>query len=376
VQQKLHIVCFDNPFPPSYGGVIDVFYKIKALHQIGVRITLHCFTSAEHKASTELRAVTEQVHFYPKVRNPIFLLSSWPFATRSRSSHQLAERLLTDDAPILFEGLQSSLLAFDPRLTHRRKFLRLHNLESKYYAGTAASEQNIFKKVLFKSESEKFLKLERHLSIFEKVFTLSLAENKSVAERFGNSVYLPVFHGNESVKHCGEFGEFALYHGDLRLPDNLRAAEFMVKVFKNIPHYNLVIASGSGRGHIEKLIKNIPNISFRSITDDRQLTDLLSDAHINVMISFQESGTKLKLINALYRSRHCLINENIADDSRIRELCSIASDVASFRDHVLELIDTPYLDFTKRQQTLDTLLNPIRNAESIKQVVWPPDINS
>ena len=41
--KRLHIVAFDVPFPANYGGAIDVFYKLKALHQLGIRITLHCF---------------------------------------------------------------------------------------------------------------------------------------------------------------------------------------------------------------------------------------------------------------------------------------------------------------------------------------------
>ena len=38
MQKTLQIVIFDNPCPPDYGGVIDVFYKIKALKALGVRI--------------------------------------------------------------------------------------------------------------------------------------------------------------------------------------------------------------------------------------------------------------------------------------------------------------------------------------------------
>ena len=29
--KEVHIVSFDVPYPPNYGGVIDVFYKIKTL---------------------------------------------------------------------------------------------------------------------------------------------------------------------------------------------------------------------------------------------------------------------------------------------------------------------------------------------------------
>jgi len=41
--KKLHIVSFDVPYPANYGGVIDVFYKLKALHSLGIEIYFHVF---------------------------------------------------------------------------------------------------------------------------------------------------------------------------------------------------------------------------------------------------------------------------------------------------------------------------------------------
>ena len=43
MDKHLHIIALNIPFPPNYGGVIDIYYKIKALHQLGVKIILHCF---------------------------------------------------------------------------------------------------------------------------------------------------------------------------------------------------------------------------------------------------------------------------------------------------------------------------------------------
>ena len=39
----LHVVAFDVPYPANYGGVIDVFYRIKALVEAGIKVHLHCF---------------------------------------------------------------------------------------------------------------------------------------------------------------------------------------------------------------------------------------------------------------------------------------------------------------------------------------------
>ena len=43
ITKEIHIVTFDIPYPVNYGGVIDVFYKIKALKEAGIKIHLHCF---------------------------------------------------------------------------------------------------------------------------------------------------------------------------------------------------------------------------------------------------------------------------------------------------------------------------------------------
>lgn len=48
------------------------------------------------------------------------------------------------------------------------------------------------------------------------------------------------------------------------------------------------------------------------------------------MLSFQESGTKLKTINSLSKSRHCLINSNMVDDPQIQALCHLANTKEEF----------------------------------------------
>ena len=45
-KNQLHIVSFDVPYPPNYGGVIDVFYKLKALFDLGIEIYFHTFVES------------------------------------------------------------------------------------------------------------------------------------------------------------------------------------------------------------------------------------------------------------------------------------------------------------------------------------------
>ena len=104
MERYLNIIAFNIPWPANYGGIIDVYYKIKALHQCGVKIILHCF-EYERAHSPELEAICEKVFYYKRhtgLRTNITLL---PYNVYSRKHPELIANLLMNDYPILFEGL-------------------------------------------------------------------------------------------------------------------------------------------------------------------------------------------------------------------------------------------------------------------------------
>ena len=45
MDKYINIVSFNIPWPANYGGVIDVYYKMQALHKCGVKIILHCMVT-------------------------------------------------------------------------------------------------------------------------------------------------------------------------------------------------------------------------------------------------------------------------------------------------------------------------------------------
>nr|WP_294936191.1 hypothetical protein [uncultured Flavobacterium sp.] len=367
-EKLLHIVSFDNPYPPNYGGVIDVFYKIKALHQIGYSIHLHCFVKEIPSEYEELKSITSEVHFYKIQNNPLHFLSALPFSVISRSDGKLAENLSEITAPVLFEGLKTTCLVYDSRLRDRKKYLRLHNIEQNYYRGIAKSEDSFFKKIALYSESRKYKKYERIISEFDTVFTLSEFEDHYIQSKFNNSEYVPVFHGNEAVTQLSDFGDFVLYHGDLTTSDNRKSVAFLVTVFKAIPECKLVIASGSNEEFVKNLIPLNSNIEFVKLTNFAHLQQLLNQAHINICWSFQKSGTKLKLINSLFNSRHCIINENIIDDDKVSELCVKVNDRTQLVNAVKEFSKKPYTD-SNRKKILESHLNDLQNAIQMDKIL-------
>ena len=368
-QKPIHIISFDNPFPPVYGGAIDVFYKIKALYGLGFRIYLHCFVDQLATDNATLGQYVEKVFFYERKKKGIKLFSKAPFSVASRYNELLVKHISDIDAPILFEGLQSTYLLSKHEFGDRKIFLRLMNLESNYFEGLYRSEKDLFKKALFRIEAFKYERYQKIIAKFNAVFTLSVYETEYVAKHFGNAHYIPVFHGNEKVATLSGFGKYALYHGDLRMADNKRAALFLIDVFKKIPDYNLVIASNHGKKIIRKEIKNVPNVSYIDIKNQQHLDELLSESHMSVMLSFQQSGTKLKSVNALYKSRFCIINKNMVDDEKIRSLCTLAETESEFIAAINKLKTLPYEDYERRKKVLDEVLDDHANAQSISRII-------
>jgi hypothetical protein len=68
IDKHLHIVTHDVPWPADYGGVIDIFYTLKALHEQGVKIHLHCFTQ-DREPQKELEKYCSSIHYYHRKKN-------------------------------------------------------------------------------------------------------------------------------------------------------------------------------------------------------------------------------------------------------------------------------------------------------------------
>ena len=104
--RHLHIVSFDIPSPPNYGGVIDVYYKIKALHELGVKVHLHCFEYGR-KLDKDLTKICCSVKSYPRKVSKHLLFNQLPYIVVTRQSEVLIANLVKDKYPILFEGMHS-----------------------------------------------------------------------------------------------------------------------------------------------------------------------------------------------------------------------------------------------------------------------------
>jgi Glycosyl transferases group 1 len=345
---RLHLISFDIPFPADYGGIMDVFYKIKALHEAGIGVVLHCFQYRERTPQAELEKYCTEVHYYPRSLSPLSMLSSQPFIVRSRASNALLKNLLKDTAPILFEGVHSCAFIGDKGLKERLKIVRMHNVEWEYYRNLNALESRFWKKIYFTTESNKLQSFENQvLKNANIILTISPDDTAYFEERVEKMalpktptvVFVPPFHPNILVESKIGTGDYVLFHGKLSVSDNEEAAVYLIKkVFakRDIP---LIIAGKEPSERLLQLAKQHENVTIRPNPTDVEMVDLIQNAQINVLLSFQKAGMKLKLLNALYRGRHCVVNRHTVQNTGLESLCYVKNTSKEIRAMVESLMN-------------------------------------
>ncbi|HEY0977170.1 MAG TPA: hypothetical protein VGE21_06845 [Flavobacteriales bacterium] len=369
-ERHLHIISFDVPAPPNYGGVIDVYYKVKALAQLGVRVHLHCFEYGRGKAP-ELDAICESVHYYERHTGKHQLLNSLPYVVVGRRSDELVERLQKDDHPILFEGLHSCYHLGDTRLLGRKRIVRTHNVEHDYYEALALAERGTFKRTYFAQEARKLRRFEPVLSEADAILTISPGDQRYFAAHFNKVVQVPAFHPSPKVDVPHGLGDFCLYHGALSVPENDQAALFLVnEVFHGLP-IPLVIAGSGASSELKNAVAKANNVKLRENIPTQEITELVRQAQVNVLPTFQATGIKLKLLLCLFTGRHVVCNTPMVQDTGLAELCLVHDDPATMRLSIQACMAKPANGSTLERRTavLEDRFCNSRNAERILKVL-------
>lgn len=365
----LHIVAFDVPYPPNYGGVVDIYYKIKALSACGVDIVLHAYQYGR-EAQTELHRYCKQIIYYKRktFRNPFY--GKLPYITASRNSSLLLDQLLVNDAPILFEGLHCCYYLDHELLQKREKAVRTHNVEHDYYSHLERLEKNIFKRYFFKTEAAKLKEFESVLQHTNHIAAISPADTKYFEEQYpGKTFYLPAFHPNEKVDILKGRGDFCFYHGNLAVGENEEAAFFLIeKVFSRLPDIPLVIAGSNPSAALVKAIETYPNVKLLDKLSTSEMLQYIREAQVNILYTSQATGIKLKLINSLFGGRHCVANANMTANTGLESLCYEANSAEEYITHISDLWNKPFEESeTKKRE--DILMKDFDNIGNAKKLI-------
>ncbi|MFH2141468.1 MAG: glycosyltransferase family 1 protein [Bacteroidota bacterium] len=367
---KLHIVSFDVPYPPNYGGVIDIFYKIKALHKIGVKIYLHTFKYGRNEQA-ELLKYCEHVYYYKRQKGLKYAISKKPYIVNTRYSEELINNLLTDNFPILFEGLHTTFYLDYKELKNRNKIVRTHNVEHDYYKSLSEIEKKKYKQLYYEEESRKLKKYESILFHANHILAISANDFNYFKNKYNNVYYIPAFHPNNSINVKTGRGKYILFHGNLSVGENIHAVkDLILNVFSKI-EYPVIIAGRNPDKSILNLLKKYPEIQLLANPDDHKMTELIRDSHINILTTDQNTGIKLKLIASLFCGRFNIVNDNMIKNTGLENLCIIKNTHIEVIDAIKHYWDLDFLkqDIDKRENILSENFSNLRGANLIAEIL-------
>jgi hypothetical protein len=369
-------VCLDVPYPVDYGGVFDLFQKIKSLHAAGVKIHLHCFEYGRGQQPV-LNEYCVEVHYYTRHEGHKGFSHKLPYIVCSRSNGQLLETLLEDEHPILLEGIHCTYLLNDDRFRQRRIVLRLHNVEYQYYRQLYHTEKSLWKKIYYLHESNMLRHYEQRIALRVKILAVSEKDSEQYRTEFGadNIETLPVFLPFEEVRTREGTGCFCLYHGNLSVPENEQAVIWLLKnVFASL-ELPLIISGKNPSARLTRLIFQYPLTCLIPDPSEAELQDLIAKAQLNVLPSFNCTGVKLKLLNALFNGRHCLVNGGMVEGSGLESICHVADGAETMRSLVQNLYTQAMRpeEIEVRKEVLAAIYNKEDNLQQLLRSIWSMD---
>lgn len=365
----LHIIAFDVPYPANYGGVIDVFYRVKALLEAGVKVHLHCFEYG--RGEQEILKRCYEVKYYNRDTSFAKQLSLTPFIVNSRRSEALVQDLLKDEYPILCEGLHTTAVLLDKRLKNRKIYVRAHNVEHDYYKGLGDAERWGWKKLFYLAEAWKLRRYEPVLKKAAGIFAISQKDAEYFEKRYKNVALVPGFNAADSV--CSETGrgEYVLYHGNLSVKENEEAAKWLIEnVFAELD-LHCIVAGLNPSDKLQKLAEKYSNVTLVANPDDAEMIDLLRQAQVNVLVTNQPTGLKLKLLNALYNGRFCLVNSDMVKGTSLESLCVVADEPEQMMAEIKRLMEEDFTeeDIEARDEALKDLYQNEKNAQKLMHII-------
>lgn len=356
------------PYPPDYGGVFDLFYKIKALHQLGVKIHLHCFEYGRGE-QPELNQYCEEVIYYQREKLVYGIPLRLPYIVSSRINPQLIKNILKDNFPVLLEGIHCTYYWYHGELNGRKVMIRLHNVEYKYYLQLAKATTSFYKKIYFFLESMLLKKYEKVIAKKGNLIAVSEKDKHTYESVLSakNINYLPVFLPfNEVTSKTGK-GNFCLYHGNLSVAENEKAAWWLINNVFSQSGFSLVIAGKEPSEKLKRYSLKNKNIQIVPNPSRQQMDDLIQTAHIHLLPSFNTTGIKIKLLNALFNGRFIVTNAAGVEGTGFETFCNLAETPSEYLKKIDELFQLSFSleEINKRNEVLMRQYNNEENARRL-----------
>ncbi|MBO9620383.1 MAG: glycosyltransferase family 4 protein [Niabella sp.] len=377
MEKELHIICPDVPCPADYGCVIDIMNRIRALHAAGIRIHLHYFSDNQCTIPIELTSFCRSVYLYAPRAKKQCGNNALPYNIAARINDLLIGRLNADDHPILIEGLSCTGIIPFLKNIRRSVCIRMHTNEELYYKALAQTSSGIFKKFYYAAEGRH---IKKYIATLPKQTLLACV---SEPDRFffkelgfNNAFFLPTFPNWQRVNSLEGIGTHCLFHGTLSVPDNEQAALWLLhKVFNKV-RVPFIIAGKDPSRQLQKAAALCEHTCLVSNPCESEINDLVQKAHINILPNLNKNctGTRLKLLHALYSGRHCVTTPSMIAESGLEATCHIGTTPNALASIISQLYYKPFEadEIHLRKTLVEKTFNNSRNTACLMNQLWLP----
>lgn len=376
---RLVVVAQEFPYPPNHGGRADVWRRLRAFKQLGVKLALVCWYEAGTNTPNDLdiaavRQVVDCLHVVPKeggTRRALLrlcriaegipshaaarVLEAGPYAVALAKVKAFDPHAVFLDSP--YGGVLASKLCKTLGLP---MFYRAHNIEHKYFEGQAEAANTLRDKLAWRLAC-------LHLHRFEKrmqqqsavVFDISADDLRYwQSQGITTGVWLPPL--PEAALDIGVSGcmqvrtvrELA-FLGNLHAPNNVRGLlwfvnEVMPLVWAKRPQTVFTIAGARPVAAIKQLAKQSHQLQL--VEDVAHATSFLASSHVLVNPVLTGSGVNVKTLDMLMTDRPIVSTSQgvtgLPPD--IKALCMVADNAADFATKILQALDKPEVDLMSR----------------------------
>ena len=137
-------------------------------------------------------------------------------------------------------------------------------------------------------------------------------------------------------------------------------------VYAHLP-YTCIIAGMSPTPALYEAAASYPNIKIEANPSQQRMDELIKNAHIHTLVTFQGTGLKLKLLNSLFSGRFIVANSLMLNGSNLEDLCHIANTSKEFISICDKLMQQPFdkEEIENRKKKLFPLFSNQFQAERI-----------
>ncbi|HLV50396.1 MAG TPA: glycosyltransferase family 4 protein [Flavobacterium sp.] len=361
---KILVVSGFIPYPPVFGGAIDVWERIKGLHALGYEIDL-AVTDKVNPSQEQLDEIKIYVRhfFFVRRENKVQqLFNKLPLQLLSRKGLSTIDIHQTYDTLIL-ESEFCWAITLNQSITYKNIVVRVHNIESHYFKALGKSSNSLREKIYYKMESNKIKNLSE--MVFDKVDKLWFISKDDLllVNKPNKSVFMPFPINSEMVKPVPNSAKNVLYIGALFMQNNLYGLDWYIENVHSellqIKDYQFVIVGSTkdNRQELNKKYGNLPNV--RLFLDQPDITPFYQKAGLFINPMFHGSGVKVKSVNALVNGVPLVSTDIGAEGIGLTdEMFFRANNTEDFVTKIKHIFNVP-ADAVNRTQTAQQYLQEI-----------------